>query len=1535
VGGHSFGEVTALHVAGVLSEADLLHVARERGRAMSAAAAATPGAMAAVVATRERLVPLLERFGLDVRIANHNAPDQLVIAGRTDAIEEAKRRLAAEGLQVQPLNVATAFHSPVVEAATGPFREALAGVAFGAAQFPVYANTTAAPYPTDAHAQRDLLAGQIARPVRFVEMIQRMAADGIDTFVEVGPDAVLTRLVSRILEGTPHKAIATDRKGRDGVTQLLHALAQLGAAGVPLRLGALWEAYDRPATPPPPKVNGMLIPVQGNNIGKPYPPPPGAKVPPPFKPATPKSAVAIVPSVAPSIAAAVALPVAAAPAPAYVAPTPPVAPVKPVAATPVVSSPSAASTPDVQHAWLEAIERVQSRAVEAHASFQRTLVESHQSFLKSTEASLFGLAALAGQAPVVGFASPHVQPVAPTLPAFASPPALQPAPPAPVLARPQIAAPPVSVVSPPVLAAAPAPAPRVAPVPAPAAVAAAPARDLTSLLAAIVADKTGYPSEMLRPEMALEADLGIDSIKRVEILSAVREAVPELPPIDPKSLGTLQTLGEVAARLQSALGTAAPAPRSSVVAAPAPQAAAPARDVMAVLATVVAEKTGYPAEMLRPEMALEADLGIDSIKRVEILSAMREAVPELPQLDPKQLGTLQTLGEVADRLRSALGPVAPAAKPPAVSAASAPSAPARDVMAVLATVVAEKTGYPAEMLRPEMALEADLGIDSIKRVEILSAMREAVPELPQLDPKQLGTLQTLGEVADRLRSALGGAAKPPPQPAAAPAALVGVSSAAIPRLVVDWVPRAAPGLAMPGLFACKRIVILEDRRGVAAELSRGLVALGLSASLASSADAAADGLIDLRALDGAPDPARAIEALTLGFQLAHAIAPRFSEQGGAYVLVHPLADEQPWLAGLTALARTASLEWPRARVRAIACGGLDRSAAAVAEEILHELTHGGPDEEVSVGPSGRHVRRIESAPAAGGSGVTLGRGDVVVVSGGARGVTARCAIAMARAARGATFVLLGRSALADEPHALRGLDDAGLARALAPEAGSPAKLRERVAQIKATREVQATLAELRATSATVVYEAVDIADRAAVASALARVRAQHGPITAVVHGAGIIADKPIAQKTGDQVERVLSTKLAGLAALLEATATDPLRVLALFSSIAGRTGNIGQSDYAMANASLNAVAVAEHRRRGAGCVVKSIGWGPWAGGMVTPGLAAHFEKLGVPLIPLDAGADAFVAECFTASVDDVDVVLGVPTADRAPAAGQRPWEGTVVLHPSTHPYLRDHQLRGTVVVPVVMAMEWCARAAASLRPDLHVAGFEDVSVFRGIKLGAFDHGATLLRVVAEQISNGDGARVRVTVSDLGDHPHYRCEVLLADAVAGAPRREVATPAGSFRGAIYDGHALFHGPAFQVLDAIDGVDAEVASARLRGARFVEGWPDDAWQTDPAALDGALQLPLLWAREQLGGAMLPSRVRSVRHYLGGLATTPLRGVLTRRDVQPTRLVSDVALIDAEGRLFAELLGIETHLRPDDTGSVTVGAPARAAAPVDAAR
>ncbi|MBK8695134.1 MAG: hypothetical protein IPN17_23370 [Deltaproteobacteria bacterium] len=270
--------------------------------------------------------------------------------------------------------------------------------------------------------------------------------------------------------------------------------------------------------------------------------------------------------------------------------------------------------------------------------------------------------------------------------------------------------------------AAPAPAPVAAPavVVAPV-VKAAPAVDLQALMLTIVAEKTGYPVEMLGVQMELEADLGIDSIKRVEILSAMRERAPGLPEVNASEMAALRTLGQIVEYMQS----------RQPAAPKAPSAAAPSVDLQALMLAIVAEKTGYPVEMLGVQMELEADLGIDSIKRVEILSAMRERAPGLPEVNASEMAALRTLGQIVEYMESRQ-PAAPKVAPLEAKAASAPAkASAVDLEALMLTIVAEKTGYPSEMLALTMELEADLGIDSIKRVEILSAMRSARRACPR------------------------------------------------------------------------------------------------------------------------------------------------------------------------------------------------------------------------------------------------------------------------------------------------------------------------------------------------------------------------------------------------------------------------------------------------------------------------------------------------------------------------------------------------------------------------------------------------------------------------------------------------------------------------------------------------------------------------------------------------------------------------------------------------------------------------------------
>ena len=162
---------------------------------------------------------------------------------------------------------------------------------------------------------------------------------------------------------------------------------------------------------------------------------------------------------------------------------------------------------------------------------------------------------------------------------------------------------------------------------------------------------------------------------------------------------------------------------------------------------VVSEKTGYPVEMLELSMDMESDLGIDSIKRVEILGAMQEQHPELPEVNPNELAELRTLQQIVDHLSASIAPSAiavaaapatpaPIAEPVTAVPATAPSSNVNveELAQAMLVVVSEKTGYPVEMLELSMDMESDLGIDSIKRVEILGAMQEQHPELPEVNP---------------------------------------------------------------------------------------------------------------------------------------------------------------------------------------------------------------------------------------------------------------------------------------------------------------------------------------------------------------------------------------------------------------------------------------------------------------------------------------------------------------------------------------------------------------------------------------------------------------------------------------------------------------------------------------------------------------------------------------------------------------------------------------------------------------------------------
>ncbi|MFN3910410.1 SDR family NAD(P)-dependent oxidoreductase [Hyphomonas sp.] len=416
---------------------------------------------------------------------------------------------------------------------------------------------------------------------------------------------------------------------------------------------------------------------------------------------------------------------------------------------------------------------------------------------------------------------------------------------------------------------------------------------------------------------------------------------------------------------------------------------------------------------------------------------------------------------------------------------------------------------------------------------------------------------------------------------------------------------------------------------VAGQIVDALALTGYRARLVDRPDGTADAVIVTGGLSDAAPAARHWSALQMA---------KLARRDGAVTLL--LQPREP-ASGLEGLSRTLRKEWPESQTFAWTVS--DPSASALASLITHALAHGFGDGELAgsqtrvVPQAGAPISPPEALDSAGPS--------VWLVTGGARGVTAACAIELARAV-GGTILLAGRSVETPWIESLPPADDLKTLRGLLVAHGrqqgarvSPAEIDRTARALLAGAEIRETLAAIRAAGANAVYLALDAGNAEAVAATLAAAQRAYGPVTGLVHGAGVLADKLAMDKTEAELRRVFAPKVDGLTNILGAI--DPARLshAAFFSSAAAFFGNRGQADYAMANAWL-ASAGRLLAQSTPGAQVKVFHWGPWAGGMVDAALAGHFEAQGIPLIPVDEGARIFVSELLGGDRAQVELVVG-------------------------------------------------------------------------------------------------------------------------------------------------------------------------------------------------------------------------------------------------------------------------------------------------------
>ncbi|KAA3620777.1 MAG: beta-ketoacyl synthase, partial [Bacteroidetes bacterium] len=256
----------------------------------------------------------------------------------------------------------------------------------------------------------------------------------------------------------------------------------------------------------------------------------------------------------------------------------------------------------------------------------------------------------------------------------------------------------------------------------------------------LIAEKTGYPVDMLNPELDLEADLGIDTVKQAELFADIRGEYG-IERDDNLQLSEFPTLNHIIQFVFDRRPDLVQAPVVKVAESqpvstpPATEPPAAGNEVLEKVINLIAEKTGYPADMLDPELDLEADLGIDTVKQAELFAEIRGEYT-IERDDTLQLSEFPTLQHIVqfvfdkrpDLKKTVVAQPAAVAAPaqtvPVVEpVASAPVSSGDGVQEKVVALIAEKTGYPADMLDPELDLEADLGIDTVKQAELFAEIR--------------------------------------------------------------------------------------------------------------------------------------------------------------------------------------------------------------------------------------------------------------------------------------------------------------------------------------------------------------------------------------------------------------------------------------------------------------------------------------------------------------------------------------------------------------------------------------------------------------------------------------------------------------------------------------------------------------------------------------------------------------------------------------------------------------------------------------------
>jgi len=1027
---------------------------------------------------------------------------------------------------------------------------------------------------------------------------------------------------------------------------------------------------------------------------------------------------------------------------------------------------------------------------------------------------------------------------------------------------------------------------------------------------ALVVEKTGYPKDMLDLDLDLEADLGVDTVKQAELFAAIRE-IYKIPRDENRKLRDYPTLAHVIQfvyeKRPDLASSSRPVPAPSIQPeTPAPPVASLAGgdSIKDKVLEIVAEKTGYPKDMLDLDLDLEADLGIDTVKQAEMFAAVRAAY-NIPRDESLRLRDFPTLGHVIKfaQDRSGQGTSAPQPGPEekAARVSSPPASPAPAARSPLASLEAANRiprRVPLPILRPplDMCKPTGVNLGSGSRVIIMPDKGGVADRLAQL-------LQARSVEIYRLENACD-------EPTLSKSLKSWMASG--PVHGVYWLP------ALDNEGCLKEMDLATWHEAVRVRIKSLYTTMRVLYEQVSK-------------------PGTFLMAGTrLGGQHGYDDDGAVAPLGGA-------------VAGFT---KTYKRERPEAQVKAVDFED-GRRASEIAELLLEETLRDPGAVEVGYKKGLRWTIGLQEQPAADRqAGMTLDKNTVFLVTGAAGSIVSAITADLA-AASGGTFYMIDLVPEPDpnSPDLKRFVSDKeSLKRDLFAriqargERATPALVEKELAALERANSALSAIEAVRSAGGRAHYFSVDLTDADGVAKVVHEIREKHGRIDVMLHAAGLERSHALADKDPHEFDLVFDVKSDGFFNLLHAIGNMSLGATVAFSSIAGRFGNAGQTDYSSANDLLCKI-TSSFRTTRPNTRGIAIDWTAWGGiGMATRGsIPKVMEMAGIDMLPPEAGVplirreltaggtrgEIVIAQRLGILLNEWDETggLAISAEKLSPIPGPmigkitgvglfKPLTIETTLDPKIQPFLYDHQIDGIPVLPGVMGIEAFAEAALAILPGWYIEAVEDVNFLAAFKFYRNEPRT----VTVETLLHSQGKALTADCRLLGHLSlpnqtdsqvtlHFKARVRLEK---NAPAPVTANPLGMPQGNIVEAAEIyrlyFHGPTYQVVEKVwwDG-------KRLVGL-MAEGLPSNHHPSElptrisPRLIELCFQTAGIWELGVQGDMGLPEHVDCISVPTGD-PPQPVGRLYAVVTPKASAGSFDAEVIDAKGNCHLQLKGYRT--------------------------